>query len=901
MISRPATAKPASFAKLGLCGFAILACFALPRPAWAHPPADACHRLASDAAVGDALDGVALAAACSAAGTAATQGADAADRNILAGQYDAFAAIAARLANSIPRDPDDAGSVLALTGKDPGRILAWVRDNTRIVPYAGMLRGASGVLTDRAGNSLDRALLLADLLNRAGYTVRIARAQIPPEAAEALRNRFVASAAKASTPLATTLDKATLLRQIGADPRLGPQVLEAVADAALKDMQTTGARAQGLYHRVVPALLSTLGNDPSRDNRLSADAVALLRDHFWVQQQVGSTWNDVDPDNDLVGKPSAIQTFPPSAVPGDLEQRVTIKLSAETLASGKLSETTLLQQSWLPSEVAGKAITLTHTLYPQAPLDANLAGKAIQSGFLDGVKKSSVALPAMAMGGTSTSGQLFSFDGRVEAPTRMNLASLGGNALVSGNSLSAGITSVFGAPAPAPSSTTQSNVVAEWLEIDLEVPGQATETHRRAIFDLIGGNARARNADAAAQFTMTDAARANRALALSGTTDVYIVTSQPSPAALRAQALTQLAALFAGAAKSLRTQTPFAEALPQNPVEPVFLRWLSWRRLASPAVICDRPNVALFWRKIAFAKDGSLVSNAAFDIVSNSVASDLSFDNRVAQGIADTVAERVMLDGAGDSGNTAAAYAADLRSGKAWTVLRSGQSAGRVSMQSATTARIVSALQHGEIVVAPVSEATASNWWRIDTASGNALGIGSGGMGQALAEEAETLHISRTAAFAMKSVGCAVLGVYSAAAEHGFSLRAGVEGAICLAGAGLESGPLSTMPAGEAVGILIGHFLGEGVITVVSTPVEGSEGSGGEGSAASGDAPTTSEPVCRSPDDGCFTATALSSLSNIATRARSDLRSRLAQRASPEGRQIEVANSLVALVLPRIP
>ncbi|MGA7689284.1 MAG: hypothetical protein WCA29_08640, partial [Jiangellales bacterium] len=62
-------------------------------------------------------------------------------------------------------DPD---VLLDVTGREPDDILEWVASETRWLPYEGALRGGRGVLMDRSGSSLDRALLLADLLERTG-------------------------------------------------------------------------------------------------------------------------------------------------------------------------------------------------------------------------------------------------------------------------------------------------------------------------------------------------------------------------------------------------------------------------------------------------------------------------------------------------------------------------------------------------------------------------------------------------------------------------------------------------------------------------------------------------------------------------------------------------------------
>lgn len=74
---------------------------------------------------------------------------------------------------AIPRDTFDIAAALQGIDRLPEKLFAWVRDQTRFMPYAGILRGADGTLIDRSGKRLDRALLLARLLKEAGHLVRL--------------------------------------------------------------------------------------------------------------------------------------------------------------------------------------------------------------------------------------------------------------------------------------------------------------------------------------------------------------------------------------------------------------------------------------------------------------------------------------------------------------------------------------------------------------------------------------------------------------------------------------------------------------------------------------------------------------------------------------------------------
>jgi hypothetical protein len=62
-------------------------------------------------------------------------------------------------------------------GGDPQKSLEFIRTEIGWLPYRGVLRGAWGALQSRSGNSLDRSLLLAELV-RGKNKVRFARATL---------------------------------------------------------------------------------------------------------------------------------------------------------------------------------------------------------------------------------------------------------------------------------------------------------------------------------------------------------------------------------------------------------------------------------------------------------------------------------------------------------------------------------------------------------------------------------------------------------------------------------------------------------------------------------------------------------------------------------------------------
>ena len=80
-------------------------------------------------------------------------------------------------------DADPVGALAQDLNFDTDRIFRFVADDVRYEPYAGILRGARGTLAARAGNSLDKSLLLAALLDASLVRYRFARGPLDPTTA----------------------------------------------------------------------------------------------------------------------------------------------------------------------------------------------------------------------------------------------------------------------------------------------------------------------------------------------------------------------------------------------------------------------------------------------------------------------------------------------------------------------------------------------------------------------------------------------------------------------------------------------------------------------------------------------------------------------------------------------
>jgi hypothetical protein len=157
-------------------------------------------------------------------------------------------------------------------------------------------------------------------------------------------------------------------------------------------------------------------------------------------------------------------------------------------------------------------------------------------------------------------------------------------------------------------------------------------------------------------------------------------------------------------------------------------------------VYVDRPGILT--RHIFLASTGDQIAmRDDTDVVANEIGVDLGAPDAFAvcleQGVLDTNAEGLVHTGARLIGGTARAFAAS----RDWVKLTSSQDSALGSLTLADDARrrIVEDLSAGYVVVAPKAPVPLEagdfvGWWRIDPATGHALGVASNGWGQDMAE-----------------------------------------------------------------------------------------------------------------------------------------------------------------------
>jgi hypothetical protein len=671
----------------------------------------------------------------------------------------------------VPRDTFDIDAAVAQAGRAPGDLHRWMRDHTTLVGYRGLLRGAQGVLMDRVGNSLDRALLLASMLRATGATVRLARARLSREQAEALgraNGRIPGGSGGPLRPNPPVTENAWIdhyARQAG--------VNGAALQRHLEDLQRVSLQAASSIQNRVDAqtskLVQLLGANARMETTGHDDTVTeALRDHWWAQWLDGSTWKDLDP---LMSAPGAAlvpaeEITDPDHVRDDLKHEVVIRVIIERWDGAHFAEACPLKETLRPSDLIGESVRLQQ-IAADPPFDVSvIAGADHERRFKAAVVKQREWLPVLTVGARQIHRSSFTDSGDL----RDKAASApdgGGTSQAVGGMLDA----FGGGSEPAPGILT-----AEWIDYEIRSPGETARTVRREVFDLVGPAARSAGRGPA---TIADDGRWERGLALLGETEILPVACQLSMAFLT-DLMAERALANQSTVDNLLEHDTFASREKFNegagkliPVPSALYSLAVARSQAATVagVYIARPNVFARHTYLRSAPGTGLQLTEAFDIVANDVDVSPStaagrFVSRLRQGVLDSNAEVILSTGAERNG-TAMLFDDGIASAP-WDVVASPRDVEGLGLPPDAQSRIAGDIGAGFLVVVPRAStrnsASPLAWWRIDPRTGGTLGIGNRGWGQAIVERIAVTYVA--AAF-----GAQICYAYAGKDKGGYTKR----------------------------------------------------------------------------------------------------------------------------------
>lgn len=681
-----------------------------------------------------------------------------------------------------PKADFEVAAALATLG-NPGEVSVesiydFVQGSIGYVPYRGALKGPAGVLMDRAGNSLDRALLLKALLEANGNRAIVAHAVLDSQqaatAVAALRLPPTTEGQVDAGPAVQRLATLYGLEPAAIEARFAPFV---AANAAVDRAVTERSNYQSA---AVLAALEESGHAADYLGAALPDPTELVADHWWVNVEANGGWLDLDPTlaDATVGSSiapaqlrfdltdlrllAAVDGSCRDLSCGDRLHRVHVAVVVESWDGEALSETEVAATDLLSAAGPGRAVAFAAlpTDWPDVDLTAEPnATAAYQTALLAVTGWRPTLFVDDATFGDSTVG----VDGVVT--THGTASGAAGNA----GMLGGGIGGMFGGFGGATAGASDENAgafTAMWLDYTVTAAGAFEATYRREVFDLIGPAARAAGVS---ELQLTDEQRLLRAAALSGQTEILVLGANLPAQATQAAALGRLLQQRSAweEVHALSGQLPpatIAERLDGIAGLTTPLERYSQLRGAHLQGVQSAPLVVAYHRSLG----ADLITRTAFDVVSGAVTAldqAAARPTQLGQGVQDTVIEAVLQEHLADPSTRAtgpaavsAAFSADLAAGRAWRVVADAAELDSAApdLTADLRARVVADLTAGRLALVPQGGADAVGWWSIDPVTGAVLGIGDRGWGQAMSEYVEQTNIVlqlRTALNQYASIG----------------------------------------------------------------------------------------------------------------------------------------------------
>lgn len=634
-------------------------------------------------------------------------------------------------------------------GNTKEALYQWVKKNTLFVPYRGTLRGPRGVLMDRLGNSLDRALLLNELLYEAGYDVRLARSTLSDEKAEDLLQKLRKLAGSFPFPdkersfqfgkeyvenfaLKFDMDKDKLKEDIQNQIQEQDQLEKKIKLRAEKQAEAIASAVK------ISGAVKNFDDD--------AAEIEAIKEHWWIQINEDETWMDMDPcfpdfePGQTLSEPGGF--YDTDDLDEDEAHLIHIRLIIEQWKSGTVNEKTVLEHTIRPDELFDSRVMIRH--YPlDWPSDENLfEAQDLILNLKKVIREQKSWVPTLTVDSDEIQGTMFKHTGEL-VEKKTSSGRIGG--------FSRSLLNAFGAQEQEKKDESEkdSYLTAEWIEYEICSPGQSSRTIRREIFDLIGPADRAEETIPSPDIKDSD--QMERCLSILSQTDVLVIKSRFAGEFMEYLTIENLLSnrdkvleLFTGLKKpdphQVLNQMAEIRSGPGKLYDMAFARsQFGW---AGKGVFLDHPNLISFHSKLKLNPDGELLKYRSMDIVENdvSVLDEKEFFIRLGQGVLDTNIEALLMPSGEEVFNTSEVF----NKGSEWITIADADDKDykNLELDKDSHARIKQDLENAYIVIAPkksfkINGEECTAWWRINPETGHTLGIGKHGWGQAVVEYAE--------------------------------------------------------------------------------------------------------------------------------------------------------------------
>jgi hypothetical protein len=661
-----------------------------------------------------------------------------------------------QVSQEIPRITFDPQAIVNNVGEDPKSLFEWIRDETALVPYQGSLRGHKGVLMDRCGNSLDRALLLYELLHLAGYEARLVQGTLTENKSnEILEN--IPDAQDNHQDKKSEIDFENLIQIYAKEYDIATEELQDIQKNLLEEKERISEIIRERASEQTEALSTLIEIDPEKKSGKERTSILEdLRDHWWVQVEENGNRMDLDPTI-RDAKPgdtatSVTNTWDAEDLDEDLFHILTIRIIVERWEERSLKEETVLEHTLRPLNHVGERIELHHDPLDWPKHDALYNTDQPIQNLKDTVLNLEEWIPALTIGSEKIGKQSFTKSGKVnEKPGEKDEQKGGG--------ITGGLTGAFGRSRTK--TEDKSVLTAEWIEFEIRSPGQPIHKIRRPIFDLIGKANRMSSILDEPRFN--DDQILNRNLLILGKTEILPLIGKLSPEFVEyltaREMLSNMEVLISLVKdrnsignEDILVQLGLISPLP-GPLYNLALSRSSLSRFDRYTYL-DSLNLFCLQTFLQQNSLGELEEFQKTDIVLNDLAvhpesKENAFRIRMEQGVLETNAEVEHTISKRWTDNTALLFTESKTQGIDWMFIRDARDPDlqKAQMESETRAFIEQDLADGYFVIVPqkpilINGKPSTGWWRIDPRSGTTIGMSGRGSGQAMTQYVRSVNMA---------------------------------------------------------------------------------------------------------------------------------------------------------------
>jgi hypothetical protein len=210
-----------------------------------------------------------------------------------------------------------------------------------------MLRGARGTLAGRAGNSLDRALLLHGLLTQAGIPCRLVQGKLPEAAAQRALQQYLSVPPPKPEEGNSSLASTDLLKRAGVSDEIVRELHDRCEMRSAGFWKSVTAQT-GERYTFLADVLKNAGLKAQSVQTIHQELLKALSTHYWVQRQDESkNWIDLDPSfsDAQPGKAAGEAGQPIASVPVDQRHQLELSLVYRSKSGSENKDEVVLKQT----------------------------------------------------------------------------------------------------------------------------------------------------------------------------------------------------------------------------------------------------------------------------------------------------------------------------------------------------------------------------------------------------------------------------------------------------------------------------------------------------------------------------------------------------------------------------